>query len=87
MDILAVGDGENDICLLQAAGTSVAFRSSRARVRAAAQFVVDGALTGVLPTVLPEAEPDVLIASRLPSHGEEFAPTGAFSPRRAGLGS
>jgi glucosyl-3-phosphoglycerate synthase len=62
-DVLAVGDGENDVCMLQAAGTSVAFRPTRARVRAAAQFVVDGALTDVLPAVLPEEEPDVLVAT------------------------
>jgi glucosyl-3-phosphoglycerate synthase len=36
--ILAVGDGENDICLLKAAGLSVAFRPKSRNVRAAAQF-------------------------------------------------
>jgi glucosyl-3-phosphoglycerate synthase len=36
--ILAVGDGENDVCLLKAAGRSVAFRPKSRNVRAAAQF-------------------------------------------------
>lgn len=36
--ILAVGDGENDICMLKAAGTSVAFLPKSRRVRNAAKF-------------------------------------------------
>lgn len=36
-DIVAVGDGENDICMLQDAGCSVAFQPKSARVRAAAK--------------------------------------------------
>jgi glucosyl-3-phosphoglycerate synthase len=36
--ILAVGDGENDICMLRAAGKSVAFQGKNRRVRAAAKF-------------------------------------------------
>lgn len=36
--ILAVGDGENDICMLKAAGTSVAFQPKSARVQTAAKF-------------------------------------------------
>jgi glucosyl-3-phosphoglycerate synthase len=36
--ILAVGDGENDICMLRAAGRSVAFQGKNRRVRAAAKF-------------------------------------------------
>lgn len=36
--ILAVGDGENDICMLRAAGRSVAFQGKSRRVRAAAKF-------------------------------------------------
>jgi HAD superfamily phosphoserine phosphatase-like hydrolase len=50
--VLAVGDGENDICLLEAAGTSVAFQPKTPFVTAAAQYVVEGALTDVLK-VLP----------------------------------
>ncbi len=36
--ILAVGDGENDICMLRAAGRSVAFQGKSRRVRAAGKF-------------------------------------------------
>jgi phosphoserine phosphatase len=46
--ILAVGDGENDICLLESAGTSVAFRPKAPRVQAAARYTVTGALSDVL---------------------------------------
>lgn len=49
--VLAVGDGENDICLLEAAGTSVAFQPKTPLVRAAAQYVVEGALTEVLKVI------------------------------------
>jgi glucosyl-3-phosphoglycerate synthase len=45
--ILAVGDGENDICLLRAVGCSVAFQPKNRKVSAAAQFQ-----TGHLPEVL-----------------------------------
>jgi HAD superfamily phosphoserine phosphatase-like hydrolase len=51
--VLAVGDGENDVCMLQAAGTSVAFRPTRERVRAAARHVVEGALSDALAVLLP----------------------------------
>jgi phosphoserine phosphatase len=77
-EVLAVGDGENDICLLQAAGTSVAFRSTRARVRAAAQLAVEGALSDILPAVLPE--PEILVAAPTPNPGEEFALASTFPP-------
>jgi HAD superfamily phosphoserine phosphatase-like hydrolase len=46
--VLAVGDGENDVCLLRAAGTSVAFCARLARVRSAATHAIDGALTEIL---------------------------------------
>jgi phosphoserine phosphatase len=36
--VLAVGDGDNDICLLQAAGQSVAFRGKTKAVRLAGKF-------------------------------------------------
>ncbi len=39
--ILAVGDGENDICMLQAAGCSVAFRAKSRKVAAAAMHQTD----------------------------------------------
>jgi phosphoserine phosphatase len=52
--VLAVGDGENDICLLQTAGQAVAFRPTRSKVRAAAQHVVEGALTEILELLDPK---------------------------------
>lgn len=42
--VLAVGDGENDVCLLEAAGISVAFRPKSPAVAAAAQHIVVGDL-------------------------------------------
>jgi HAD superfamily phosphoserine phosphatase-like hydrolase len=38
--VLAVGDGENDICMLKAAGCSVAFQPKNRRVKNAAKFHV-----------------------------------------------
>jgi glucosyl-3-phosphoglycerate synthase len=46
--VLAVGNGEEDIGMLKAAGQSVAFRPNRSAVRAAAQVVVEGALTDLV---------------------------------------
>jgi len=46
--VLAVGDGENDICMLQGAGVSVAFEPKTPKVRAAAQHTIDCNLIGVL---------------------------------------
>lgn len=46
--VLAVGDGANDICMLEAAGCSVAFNAKLPAVRAAAQHAVDGDLRRVL---------------------------------------
>jgi phosphoserine phosphatase len=39
--ILAVGDGENDVCLLRSAGMSVAFQGKTRKVRAAGKFRTD----------------------------------------------
>jgi len=50
-NILAVGDGENDVCMLRAAGQSIAFQPKTARVRRAAQHVVQGTLSAVLSVV------------------------------------
>jgi phosphoserine phosphatase len=36
--IVAVGDGENDICMLKEAGSSIAFQPKNKRVRNAAKF-------------------------------------------------
>jgi HAD superfamily phosphoserine phosphatase-like hydrolase len=49
--VVAVGDGENDVCLLRAAGKSVAFRPASRRVRAAACHVVERDLQEVLAVV------------------------------------
>jgi hypothetical protein len=50
-DVLAVGDSENDIGLLQAAGTSVAFCPKTDNVRDAARHVVCDHLTNVLALI------------------------------------
>ena len=54
-NVLAVGDGENDICLLEAAGRSVAFQPTSPLVRAAAQYVVERNLTDVLTLIQADA--------------------------------
>ncbi|MEN9733486.1 MAG: Glucosyl-3-phosphoglycerate synthase [Verrucomicrobiota bacterium] len=46
--IIAVGDSSNDICLLQAAGRSVAFEPKTPEVRQAAKRVVERDLRGIL---------------------------------------
>jgi glucosyl-3-phosphoglycerate synthase len=46
--ILAVGDGENDIGMLRAAGMSIAFQPKNERVRRAAKKVVRGSLDEIL---------------------------------------
>ena len=52
--VLAVGDGENDICMLEAAGQSIAFQPKLPAVAAAARHVVEGDLTEVLRVLTPE---------------------------------
>ncbi|MDB6031708.1 MAG: hypothetical protein JWM16_2046 [Verrucomicrobiales bacterium] len=47
-NVLAVGDGENDICMLQMAGRSVAFQPKSPLTAAAAQHVLQSRITGVL---------------------------------------
>jgi len=61
--VLAVGDGENDICLLRAAGHSVAFRPRNGRVADAAQHVVRGSIQEILQRLAPE----LLIPAAAPS--------------------
>jgi HAD superfamily phosphoserine phosphatase-like hydrolase len=56
--VLAVGDGENDICLLQAAGTSVAFQPKTPAVQFAAKHVVQGVLSEVLAVIRTGARTD-----------------------------
>jgi HAD superfamily phosphoserine phosphatase-like hydrolase len=46
--VLAVGDSENDICLLEASGTSVAFQPKQTAVGKAANHVLEDDLRGVL---------------------------------------
>jgi glucosyl-3-phosphoglycerate synthase len=47
--VLAVGDSENDSCLLTAAGISIAFNPKSSSVRDSAQHVVQGDLRNILP--------------------------------------
>ena len=47
-NVIAVGDGENDICLLRAAGKSFAFEPKVPQLREAAQHVIDGTLSAML---------------------------------------
>ena len=49
--VLAVGDGENDLCLLQQAGCSVAFQPKTSGVRDAAMHLLSGTLAGILEVV------------------------------------
>lgn len=46
--VLAVGDSDNDVCLLRAAGTSVAFQPKTLSVRDAAKHVIENDLRGIL---------------------------------------
>jgi phosphoserine phosphatase len=57
--VLAVGDSENDVCLLEAAGESVAYCPTTKKVRDAARHVVRGDLSQVLAIVLKEHAPAV----------------------------
>jgi glucosyl-3-phosphoglycerate synthase len=49
--ILAVGDGENDICNLRAAGLSVAFQPKSAAVAEAANYVLNDSLAEILSLI------------------------------------
>jgi glucosyl-3-phosphoglycerate synthase len=46
--VLAVGDNENDVCVLRGAGNSVAFQPKRPAVRDAARHVLEDDLRGIL---------------------------------------
>jgi glucosyl-3-phosphoglycerate synthase len=46
--VLAVGDGDNDICLLKAAGTAVAYRPKSSAVADAAQHVITDSLARIV---------------------------------------
>ncbi len=54
--IVAIGDGENDVCLLQAAGRSIAFEPKKPLVAEAAQHVVEGDLIHVLHLLTGDEE-------------------------------
>jgi phosphoserine phosphatase len=49
--VLAVGDGENDICMLREAGISIAFHPMPPSLGEAARHIVNGSLTEVLTLV------------------------------------
>jgi glucosyl-3-phosphoglycerate synthase len=51
-NVIAVGDGDNDVCLLKAVGTSIAFEPKSDAVRAAAQTVLEHTLAPLV--CLPE---------------------------------
>ncbi len=50
-NIIAVGDGENDVCLLRAVGKSFAFEPKVPQLREAAQHVIDGTLSAMLSLI------------------------------------
>jgi phosphoserine phosphatase len=67
--VLAVGDGVNDVCMLRAAGRSVAFNPKADLVRQAADSVLTGDLRRVL-SLLEEPVP------RLPElRAQPFVPS------------
>jgi phosphoserine phosphatase len=49
--VVAVGDGDNDVCLLRRAGISFAYHPRTPRVRDAARVVLDGSLLEMMPHV------------------------------------
>lgn len=51
-NVLAIGDGENDICMLQAAGIGIAFHPKTDAVRNCTPHVIDGSFAEILPIVL-----------------------------------
>jgi phosphoserine phosphatase len=53
--VLAIGDGDNDVCLLRNAGTSIAFQPKTPRVRAAAHHLVVGDLRQILSIIEPNS--------------------------------
>jgi phosphoserine phosphatase len=81
--VLAVGDSENDVCLLEAAGESVAYCPTSKKVRDAARHVVRGDLSQVLDIVLKQ---NPLVVSRWGRDGlsPELRPTFAAPARQRG---
>lgn len=65
-NIIAVGDSDNDVCLLRAAGTSIAFQPKSASVQQAAKHIIQGDLRGVLRLLgLPVSKLDEIRASTI----------------------
>ncbi|MGV3774263.1 MAG: glycosyltransferase [Verrucomicrobiales bacterium] len=62
-NIFAMGDGENDICMLREAGFSIAFQPKTSRVAAAGKCVVTGSMAEVAPLV------EAHMATQLPQRG------------------
>lgn len=82
--VLAVGDGENDICLLRAAGLSFAFRPATEAVRSAGKVVVEGDLADLLEIATPNTKRNTDLhteQSRRNAHGQS---TGEQAPGRTG---
>ena len=50
-NVIAVGDGENDICLLREAGKGIAFQPKVPQLRDVAQYVFEGTLSAVLSVI------------------------------------
>jgi FMN phosphatase YigB (HAD superfamily) len=73
--VLAVGDSDNDICLLRAAGVTVAFQPKTPAVRDAARHVIEADLRGILRLLgLPvSTQPEIRAIAR----GEKRAGSGA----------
>jgi glucosyl-3-phosphoglycerate synthase len=59
-DTMAVGDGENDVCMLRQVGIPIAFRPKADGVRRAARWVVTGPLSDVLFHAGVDAAPAVV---------------------------
>jgi hydroxymethylpyrimidine pyrophosphatase-like HAD family hydrolase len=51
----AVGDGENDICMLETVKTGIAFEPKTAAVRDAANHVISGSLSCLLPILINDS--------------------------------
>ena len=63
-NLIAVGDSDNDVCLLRAAGTSIAFQPKSDSVQQAAKHIIQGDLRGVLRLLgLPVSREDEIRAS------------------------
>jgi len=50
-NVIAVGDGNNDVCMLRAVGHSFAFQPKTAKVRSAAKRVLENSLLELLDLV------------------------------------